>query len=261
MTVTRPKVVGIARVFNQEAFLQRWLDWMAKLVDEVVVIDDGSWDRTAAILEAHPLVTRVVRKPRSAMTEVRDLNRLTEMALEREAKWIVRLDTDEVLDNRIFDRLDSLLAAEDVAEYRFRKYWLWRSEEQIRLDRPDKFAQWNAARFFRADANATWPHPDGAPWLRTAKVLTRRRGLRPQTGNAGVEGIGGRIVEIEDVVLIHYAAVSYEEMVWKHIRYALGERQEHPRRKPDDIATWAASLLDESTLELGPVPEEWKPLA
>ena len=50
-------------------------------------------------------------------------------------------------------------------------------------------------------------------------------------------------------------------MVQKHIRYALGERRERPRRDPDEIAAWAASLLDESTLELGPVPDEWKPLA
>jgi hypothetical protein len=183
------------------------------------------------------------------------------MANERGADWIVRLDTDEVLDHRVFGRLDELLAATDVAEYRFRKYWLWRSEDQIRMDRPEKFAQWNPARFFRADPQAHWPHPDGPAWMRAAKIATRRRGLRPQTGNAGVAGIPGRIVEIDDVVLVHYAAVDFHGMQWKNIRYALGERSERPRRDLDEIATWASSLLDERTLELAPVPEDWKPLA
>jgi len=258
---SRPRVVGIARVFNREAFLPRWLDWMALFVDEVVVIDDGSNDVTLDILDGHRLVTEVVRKKRSAMTEVRDLNRLTTMARDHGADWIVCLATDEVLDHRIFARLDGLLAARDVAEYRFRKYWLWRSEDQIRVDRPEKFAQWNPSRFFRAHPDAHWPHPDGPAWMRGAKLLARRRGLRPQTGNVGVTGIPGRIVEIDDVVLVHYAAVDFYEMQWKNIRYALGERDERPRRDPDEIATWASSLLDERTLELAPVPDEWKPLA
>lgn len=260
MPAGRPKVIAIARAFNQEALLPRWLDWMAQLADEMLVIDDGSWDGTTEILRAHPLVTELIVKQRSEQTECKDYNRLTKMAVERGAEWIVRFDTDEILDARIFDRLDELLAAKDVGEYRFRKFWLWRGEDQYRADRPEKFQNWNTARFFRAGPDLDWRHPEGVLPYRLAKYALRIASPRPQYSYRELAGLPGRVVEIDDVVLIHYAATEFGPLVWKHIRTALVRRKMRPRESNDQITDWAYSILDESSLQLEPVPEIWKPL-
>lgn len=254
--MSRPKIVAVTETFNEERFIERWLAAVEGLVDEILVIDDGSTDRTPDLVSAHPKVTELIRKNRGKRTEVKDFNRLFGMAMDHGAEWIMLLAADEVFDIRMRDRIDELVTREDVGEYRFRKYWLWRSEDQIRMDRPEKFAQWNPERLVRAHRGLQWRYPDGSAWKRLAKVAIGHTRWKPQYGNRGLTNTGG-IEYVDDVVIVHFAAVDWNDLVKKHIRYALGEREEHPYRNPDEIAEWAAALLDEATLELAPVPPEW----
>ena len=48
---------------NAAHLLRDWLDDVASYADAVIALDDGSTDRTRDILEAHPLVTRVLTRP------------------------------------------------------------------------------------------------------------------------------------------------------------------------------------------------------
>lgn len=253
----RPKVVAATTTFNVASFIGRWLAAIDDLVDEIVVIDDGSDDGTLDLLAAHPKVTVLLRKRRGKRTEVRDLNRLMRAAIDRGADWILRLDADEVFDVRMRERIDELIRAPAVGEYRFKKMWLWRGEDQIRIDRPEKFAQWNSSRFLRVHPALRFRLPDGAPWRRVAKVAIRHTRWRPQYGHGGAV-VAGPVVDVDDVVIVHYAAADYHDMLRKHIRYALAERAEHPRRPLDDVVVWSTMLLDESTLETAPVPAEWQ---
>jgi glycosyltransferase involved in cell wall biosynthesis len=253
--VSRPKIVAATETYNEEAFLGHWLAGVEPLVDEIVAIDDGSEDRSAEMLERHPLVTRLVRKKRGKRTEVRDFNRLLRMARERGAEWIMLMGADEVFDARLAERIDELVSDPAVGEYRFRKLWLWRSEDRYRVDRPEKFAQWNPERLMRADPKLKFRYPGGLH-VRLASTALRHTHWTPQFGNGGIRG-GGPIREIDDIVLIHYAAVDWTDMTRKHIQYAVGRKEEYPRKTADEIVRWAYDALDESTLETAPVPPEW----
>lgn len=256
MARSRPKIIAATETFNEEDFLPTWLAAMEDLADEIVAIDDGSEDRSADILEAHPKVVQVVRKRRAKRTEVKDLNRLVSMARERGAEWLMRVDADEVFDRRMLDRVDDLVDDADVDEYHFRKLWLWRSTDEVRVDRPDKFAQWNPHRLVRMRPDLRYVFPIGATWKRLATTALRHTRWTPQFGNGGVRP-AGRAAQVDDVVLLHLAAVDWPDMIRKHLLYAVGKRDEYPRTPVDEIVRWAYDTLDESTLRIEAVAPEW----
>jgi hypothetical protein len=251
----RPKIVAATETFNDAPFLHHWLAGIEPLADEIVAIDDGSGDGSADILAGHPKVVDLVRKPRGKRTEVKDFNLLIRMALARDAEWIMLLGSDEVFDARLHERLDELVSDPDVGEYRFRKLWLWRGMDRYRVDRPEKFAQWNPERLVRAHHGLKFRYPGGLH-TRLASTALRRTRWTPQFGNGGMAN-AGPAREIDDVVLLHYAAVDWAELTRKHILYAVNRKVEYPRKGPDEITGWAYDLLDESTLRTEPVPAEW----
>lgn len=251
----RPKVVAATETFNDAAVLEHWLAGVEPLADEIVAIDDGSEDESAEVLARHPKVVDLVRKPRGKRTEVKDFNRLIQMALSRDAEWIMLLGSDEVFDARMHDRIDDLIRDPTVGEYRFRKLWLWRGLESYRTDRPEKFAQWNPERLVRAHPKLRFRYPGGLH-IRLASTALRRTRWTPQFGNGGMVGTG-TVREVEDVVLLHYAAVDWPDLMRKHLLYAINRKIEYPRKDPDEIVRWAYATLDESGLQTAPVPPEW----
>jgi len=257
-----PKFVAAIRVFNEERFLPRWLDAISKLADEVVAIDDGSNDGSLDILRGHPIVTEVVAKKRGRQTDTQDHRRMTQMALDHGADWIGFLDADEMWDARIVDVLPRLLADLDVGEYKFRKPWLWRSEAQYRTDNPEKLFAWCLPRLVRASASLKWNYPENADWKRLAAVLIRQSSWRTSYAYGRLDGIPGPVVQVppDEVVLLHYAAVDYHRLQWKHIRNAIHNAREYPKRDGDAIASHWALGLDESTAVIEAIPSEWKHL-
>jgi glycosyltransferase involved in cell wall biosynthesis len=263
--VSLPRIVCAVETWNEAGFLPRWLGHVETFAAAVVAIDDGSSDDSAAVLRAHPKVNQVLAKPRGKRHEVKDRRILTRMALDEKADWICFLDADEVFDARVDEALPRLLEAAEASgagEVRFRKFTLWRGEDQLRLDRPDKFSAWSPCRLVKASPDLRWRYPAGTDLHRYGAALLRRRRLLPQYGHREIANVPGPVMEVgpEELVIVYYSSTDYAEMVHKQIRYAVGELQATPRRDPDEITDWAFRNLDESTLELGPVPDEWKPL-
>ena len=258
-----PKLVAAIRVFNEEDFLPRWLEAIAKLADEVVAIDDGSNDSTLEILRAHPIVTEIIAKKRGRMTDTKDHRVLTRMALDHGADWIAFLDADEMWDARVIEVLPRLLSNLDVGEYKFRKYWLWRNEEQLRDDHPDKYAAWCLPRLVRADKSLKWNYPENADWKRLAAILIRQSSWRTSYAYGRLDGIPGPVVHVppEEVVLLHYAAVDIRKLQWKHISNAVHNAREYPKRDSDQIADHWFKWMDESIVETRPLPPEWRHFA
>jgi glycosyltransferase involved in cell wall biosynthesis len=255
----KPRVIAAVGTWNEADFLPRWLRHVEKISDGVVAIDDGSTDATVDVLREDPLVIDLVTKRRGKRGEVSDRRRLTRMALDHGADWILFLDADEVFDGRIVGTMPELAGRQDVGEYRFRKYTLWRSEREIRVDRPEKFSAWSPCRMVRAARSLQWRYPEGRAVHRAVNVALGRSRWRPQYGHGEIHGVPGPVAYVppEKVVLVHYASVSYPRMVWKQIRYAVGEAREHPRRNGDEIADYCFGNLDETMLDLAPLPAEW----
>jgi glycosyltransferase involved in cell wall biosynthesis len=252
--------VAAVRVFNEADFLPRWLDGMARIADDIVAIDDGSKDESPDILRSHPAVSEVVTKKRGKHTDTQDHRRLTKMALHHDADWISFLDADEMWDARVTDVLPRLLADESVGEYKFRKPWLWRGEDKLRSDHPDKYFAWCLPRLVRASPKLKWEYPEGT-FMRVAQAVRGHARFGTNLAYGELSGIPGKVVEVppEELVLLHYAAArDYGRMQWKHIRYAISWAREYPKRDEDEIADHFAKWLDEGIVETRPLPEEWK---
>ena len=251
----RPKVVAATETFNDVGFLHHWLAGVEPLADEIVAIDDGSDDGSADLLARHEKVVDLVRKPRGKRTEVKDFNRLIAMAEARGADWIMLLGSDEVFDARMHERIGELISDPGAGEYRFRKLWLWRGLDEYRVDRPEKFAQWNPERLVRMRPGLKFRYPGGLH-VRLASTALRHTRWTPQFGNGGMVGTR-EIREIEDVVLLHYAAVDWPDLIRKHLLYAVNRKIEYPRKDADEIVRWAYDTLDETTLETAAAPPHW----
>ena len=115
------KLVLLLRVKDGIFFVDEWLRCFEKLVDEIVVLDNGSTDGTDKILEAHPKVVTFMRT--EGYNEGRDKGMLYEAARRRNPDWCLWLDVDEIFEAELtradFDRL---MDRNFVNKYAFRRF-------------------------------------------------------------------------------------------------------------------------------------------
>jgi glycosyltransferase involved in cell wall biosynthesis len=104
-------------VRNEEAVIERCLQSLEEVVDEVVLVHDGECeDRTLEIAERHGC--RIYVRPLVGHAEV-----ATVFAYEQaHGEWILSLDADEFLSAALRSELRALVSAEDVNGYEV----LWR---------------------------------------------------------------------------------------------------------------------------------------
>ena len=109
------------RVKDGILFAKRWLENIGSLVDEIVVVDNGSTDGTFEILKAHPKVVLIERT--EGFDEGRDKNMLYAMARRRKADWLFWLDVDEIFEEAFTrEKLLNLITKKKVKRYFFRRF-------------------------------------------------------------------------------------------------------------------------------------------
>ncbi|MEV7601365.1 glycosyltransferase family 2 protein [Kitasatospora sp. NPDC089797] len=113
-----PRITAVVLTHDEEHAIGACLDALTRDVDEVLVVDSGSSDRTLAVVAAHPLRTRVVHAPWQE-----DFARQRNLALDHVRDgWVLMVDADEVLDpgsagtiRRAAALLDRLLPGTELA--------------------------------------------------------------------------------------------------------------------------------------------------
>lgn len=140
------RVLCLLAVRNGAADLPGHLESVGAVADGVVALDDGSTDDTRSILEAHPLVERVLTNPvrpsYEGWDDAANRNRLLEAAIELGADWVLVLDADERIDRddaaALRLHLDSgadpdcaygmrvFRMVEDLEHYDLADLWVWR---------------------------------------------------------------------------------------------------------------------------------------
>src|SRR5215217_8060714 len=115
------KLLIMLRVKDGIFFVHDWLACFEKLVDEIIVLDNGSTDGTYEALKAHPKVVDIVQT--EGYNEGRDKNMMYAMARKRKPDWCLWLDVDEIFESSLTRaHLDRLMSSKFVNQYGFRRY-------------------------------------------------------------------------------------------------------------------------------------------
>jgi glycosyltransferase involved in cell wall biosynthesis len=117
------KLVALLRVKNGILFINDWLNRMEKLVDEIVVVDNGSEDGTLEILRSNLKVVEIAQT--IGFDEGRDKILVYNMARKRNPDWCIWLDVDEIFEDRITrDDLNKMMSSKFFTKFRFRRFHL-----------------------------------------------------------------------------------------------------------------------------------------
>ncbi|MBI1351771.1 MAG: glycosyltransferase [Actinomycetales bacterium] len=141
--VQAPLISAVIKARDEEANLEDCLASLRGLADEVIVVDDGSMDRTAEIAEAFG-ATVLTGQPHGG-----DINRLDVQGfLAARGQYLLRLDADERMTPGLAARLRSVAEEGRYAGVRYaRRYWFFDGW----LDHGGWFRSQQLG-FFRADA-------------------------------------------------------------------------------------------------------------
>lgn len=254
------KIIGAMQVGGHiEWILPRSLTNLASLVDEVVVVGRGFVsDEIIKIVKGLPKIVQADIVPGfSKRIEWDDMNNLLRLATSRGADWIIFMDSDETFEPRLRTEIHEMVKHEDTGMYRFRKYWLWRDDKHYRVDRPDKFQSYAVNTYLvRASRNLRFRNPAGPFLKRSAKHLLGIEKIRPYFGRNPVEGVEGKRIDT-DILVFHHAALNWPQFVKNQIWYTALLAKRQPGRDEYKIAEQLHSILDESTLKLEPVKQDW----
>lgn len=140
-------------------YLKMVLDDVAQYVDEMVILDDGSQDKTVSICASYPKVVLLGRSQQSTFVtnESQPRLRLYQMTLETRPDWILAIDADEVFESRFKETVRSMINQPSIDWWGFRFYHFWNSTTHYRVDKlwaPQEFGP----RLFRhiPDGQYVW---------------------------------------------------------------------------------------------------------
>jgi glycosyltransferase involved in cell wall biosynthesis len=228
------KLVMLLRVKDGIAFVHEWIACFEKLVDEIVVLDNGSTDGTDKILEAHPMVVDFMRT--EGYNEGRDKAMLYEAARKRNPDWCLWLDVDEIFESELtradFDRL---MNRSYVNKYAFRRFHF--------IDRENFAGSWYRLNYSSGHDRILWR--ENASGYFENKILDSPNvkgisGLKVYT-NFRLKHLGYISKELVDKKADIYRAIPGEREATLQTMYLQGEK---PVRWSDKRNSFRVVLLN-----------------
>lgn len=134
--MNKPKIVAMYRMKNEERWIKKSLEQTSKICDEIVVLDDGSTDKTLEICKKCEQVVDMHHQKNIPFDETRDKNILLNMALQRKPDFIFTLDGDEIVQPNakdiLFEEITILYPSAPMFEFQFLN--IWDKPNQYRYD-------------------------------------------------------------------------------------------------------------------------------
>jgi len=253
------KIIGCMQVGgNCSWILDSSLTNMSEIVDEIILVGGCvSDDSKKIIARCNKVVETNFYPDNQSRIEWNDMNSLLRMAKNHDADWILFMDADETFEPQFKTTIRNHINNPDAGIYKFRRYWLWNTAEQYRVDRPEKFSSLAYNSYLvRSTPALHFPNPAGTLWKRLIKHLQGKEKLRPYFGREPITGIVGNTIE-SDIVLLHHAALNWNQFVKNQMLYGMMLAKRQPNSSESDLSNQLYSILDESTLELKPINKDW----
>jgi FkbM family methyltransferase len=126
------KLVAILRIKNQIQTIDECMEKLTELVDEIVVLDNGSTDGTSEAYKKYSKITKILNTV--GFDEGRDKIMLLEEAKKTNPDWILWIDADEVFEKHLTrEVLESYMRSKhNRIVFRMCNFWL--SRERCRYD-------------------------------------------------------------------------------------------------------------------------------
>lgn len=117
----------------------RWLasvlDFLSRLVDNIIVFDDASTDDTPNLCQRYPKVQYYRGTNGQFDIDESKLRRhLWDLTIQLEPEWILALDADELPETGALALIPKLLNQRDFDAIAFRLFDLWKSPGYVRND-------------------------------------------------------------------------------------------------------------------------------
>lgn len=201
----------VLATFNEEENIQRCLQAVQGLADEIVVVDGSSKDKTADLAKKFGARVEITDNP-----PIFHINKQKAVDLAR-GDWILQLDADEVISEKLSEEIKAVIQKSNAAEGYFIKrknYFLGR-----------------------------WLHKGGQYPDPVIRLFKKGKGKFPCRSVHEQIEIKGRVETLQND-LLHYTAPTLDRYLANNNRYAeLAAKELRDKKIPVNIQTGLEYLL------------------
>jgi hypothetical protein len=130
-------IICLLQVKNEALIIKEALHHFSEHFDGIILLDDGSTDKTFEIATTPKLLCKAQKKNISkSFNDLENRNLLLEMAFFFKSDWLIFLDADERLHHK-YDNLKDILQRTQANVLEFKCLHLWDSAEKYRVDIPE----------------------------------------------------------------------------------------------------------------------------
>ncbi|MEK7583065.1 MAG: glycosyltransferase [Patescibacteria group bacterium] len=127
------KLIAILRVKNALLTIDQCLSRLSDLVDEIIILDNGSTDGTLEVYKKFPKIIQLLHT--EGYHGGRDVRLLLEEAKKRNPNWIMLIDSDEIFETHLTRDIIEVYMRGRYNIISFRMYNFWLSRKKFRIDR------------------------------------------------------------------------------------------------------------------------------
>ena len=220
------KLVAILRVKDEILVIEECLNKLSSLVDEIIILDNGSTDGSLDIYKSFPKIVKILNTV--GFHEGRDKRILLQEAKTRNPDWITWIDGDEIFEKNLTRSVLEKYMNSSYNKVDFKLCHFWLNKKRIRID----------GTYFAYTVGS-----QRSMWRNLSGTSFSNKNIH----NGNIRGVYGKNY-ISPYRLKHYGCINREKLQEKYER-CLREDQEGKRNYPKKNFDANASVITIKFLE------------